>query len=126
MVRIAWAFLLMAGGSATGDEGRAVKILGRGPWPHLPTHASAGIGTDRAAITRAIRTPDELAKAAGSGAGITAAKSFKLSSIDFDKTMILAIEDGTQPMVGVSGGSPPSAPTRFRLCASIATRKRRR
>ncbi len=110
MVRIAWAFLLLAGGSATGDEGRAVKILGRGPWPHLPTHASAGIGTDRAAITRAIRTPDELAKAAGSGAGITAAKSFKLSSIDFDKVMILAVEDGTQPMVGVSGGSPPSAP----------------
>ena len=57
-----------------------------------------------------IRTGDELTKAAGSGAHITVAKAFRLSAIDFDKHMIIAVEDGTQPMVGVSGGGPPSAP----------------
>lgn len=55
-----------------------------------------------------IRTGDELEKAAGSGAHVTAAKAFKLDAIDFDKHMILAVEDGTQPMVGVSGGVRPA------------------
>ncbi|HUR53350.1 MAG TPA: hypothetical protein VMZ71_04430 [Gemmataceae bacterium] len=110
MCRTAWVVLLLAAGSVTADEGRAVKILARGPWPHLPTHTSAGVGTDRAALTRVIRTEAELSAAAGGGARITAAKAFKVAAIDFDKHMALAVEDGTQPMVGVSGGGPPSAP----------------
>jgi len=87
-----------------------VRVLNHGPWPHLPTHTGAGIGTDRAPTTRVIRTEAELAKAAGGGARVTAAKAFKLDAIDFDKHMIVAVEDGTQPMVGVSGGGPPSTP----------------
>jgi hypothetical protein len=76
-----------------------------------PPHAHvAGIGTGRAPLARVIRTRDELAKAAGNGAHISTAKAFKLAAIDFDKYMIVAVEDGTQPMVGVSGGGPPSAP----------------
>ena len=110
MIRMTWALLLLVVGGAIGDEDRSVTILNRGPWPHLPTHSSAGIGTDRAPLTRVIRTGDELTKAAGSGAHITVAKAFKLPAIDFDKHMIIAVEDGTQPMVGVSGGGPPSAP----------------
>lgn len=111
MRRTAWAILLLAAGGATADEGRPVKVLARGPWPHLPTHAPAGVGTGRAPITRVIRSEVELAKAAGGGgARVTAAKAFNVAAIDFDKYMILAVEDGTQPLVGVSGGGPPSAP----------------
>lgn len=110
MSRAAWVLLvLVVAGGAAADEGRPVRILARGPWPYLPTHASAGIGTDRAPITRVIRSDAELAKAAGSGGRITVAKAFKRDTLDFTKHMILAVEDGTQPMVGVSGGGPPSA-----------------
>ena len=100
--------LACAGSAGVADE-PAVKILARGAWPHLPTHSSAGIGTDRAPLTRVIRSEEDLAKAAGGGARITVAKEFKVTAIDFAKHMILAVEDGTQPMVGVSGGGPPSA-----------------
>ncbi len=110
MSRTILVVFLMVAGSAAADEGRPVKILNRGPWPHLPTHTGAGIGTDRAPTTRVIRTEAELAKAAGGGARVTAAKAFKVDAIDFDKYMMVAVEDGTQPMVGVSGGGPPSAP----------------
>jgi hypothetical protein len=110
MFRIACIVLFLAMGNATADDGRPVKILARGPWPHLPTHSSAGIGTDRKPVTRVIRSDAELAKAGGEGALVTTAKAFKLTAIDFEKHMILAVEDGTQPMVGVSGGGPPSAP----------------
>src|SRR4051812_46410335 len=106
MNRTGWVvFLLAVGGAAAGQPG-ALRIVAHGPWPHLPTHESAGVGTDRAPITRVIRTADELAKAAGGGAAITTAKAFNLPALDFDKHMILAVEDGTQPMVGVSGGAP--------------------
>ena len=110
MSRIACVLLLLAADGATTAEGRPVKILARGPWPHLPTHASAGIGTDRTPLTRVIRTDAELVKAAGSGARVTVPKAFGLAALDFTKHMIVAVEDGTQPMVGVSGGGPPSAP----------------
>jgi hypothetical protein len=110
MHRMTLALLLLVAGGLSADEGGPVKILNRGPWPHLPTHTSAGVGTDRAPVTRVIRTEAELAKAAGSGVRITAAKAFKLDAINFDKYMVVAIEDGTQPMVGVSGGGSPSAP----------------
>src|SRR5438046_8363409 len=107
MFRIAWTGVFLAASGASADD---VKILARGPWPHLPTHSSAGVGTDRAPLARVIRTEAELAKAAGGGASVTTAKAFKLPAIDFEKYMILAVEDGTQPMVGVSGGGAPSAP----------------
>ena len=105
-----WAFLLVATSGMNADESRPVKVLAHGPWPHLPTHSSAGVGTDRAPLTRVVRTEAEFAKAAGSQAHITAAKAFKIAAIDFDKSTIIAIEDGTQPMVGVSGGGAPSTP----------------
>jgi hypothetical protein len=95
--------------SVAADGAREVKILARGAWPHLPTHAQGGIGTDRAQHLWAIRSKQELAKLAGGGALITVPKKLKVESIDFDKQMLIAIEDGTQPMVGVSGGGPPSA-----------------
>lgn len=104
------AVFLVTAGAAAADDPRPVKIQASGAWPHLPTHTTAGVGTDRAPVTRVIRTEAELAKAAGVGARITAAKAFKLDAIDFDKHMLVAVEDGTQPMVGVSGGGPPSAP----------------
>src|SRR5207244_3695209 len=40
----------------------------------------------------------------------TLPKALKVDGINFAKQMLLVIEDGTQPMVGVSGGGPPSAP----------------
>jgi hypothetical protein len=110
MFRIAFPLLILTLSVANADDGVPAKILARGAWPHLPTHASAGIGTDRAPITRVIRSAAELSKAAGDGARVTTAKAFKVPAIDFEKYMILAVEDGTQPMVGVSGGGPPSAP----------------
>jgi hypothetical protein len=110
MNRTTLALLLLVAGNASADEGRPVKILNRGPWPYLPTHTGAGVGTARAPITRVIRTEAELAKAAGGGARVTAPKAFKLDAIDFAKSMIVAVEDGTQPLVGVSGGGPSSAP----------------
>jgi len=112
MNRVPWIalFLIAAcAGVAEAAEATEVKILARGAWPHLPTHASAGIGTDRAPLTRVLRSEVELAKAAGSGARITAAKEFKVAEVDFSKRMIVAVEDGTQPMVGISGGGAPSA-----------------
>jgi hypothetical protein len=101
--------VLLGVGAAGAAETSEVKIRARGAWPHLPTHASGGIGTDRAPLTRVIRSEVELAKAAGGGARITAAKEFKVAEIDFAKRMIVSVEDGTQPMVGISGGGAPSA-----------------
>src|SRR5437870_1312934 len=56
-----------------------------------------------------IRDETELAKRAGGTANITVPKALKVEGIDFKKQMLVVIEDGTQPMVGVSGGGPPSA-----------------
>src|SRR5205814_3380599 len=81
----------------------------RGAWPHLPTHAQGGIGTDREHHLWAIRSETELTKLAGQSALLTVPKALKAEAIDFKKHMLVVIEDGTQPMVGVSGGGPPSA-----------------
>lgn len=91
------------------DEGQAVKILARGPWPHVPVHASAGIGTARGHGLWVLRSELELAKVAGGGALLTVPKALKAATIDFKKHMLVVVEDGTQPMVGVSGGGPASA-----------------
>jgi hypothetical protein len=90
-------------------EPREVKIIARGAWTHLPTHTQGGIGTDRGHHLWAIRSEAELAKLAGNSAPLTVPKAFKVEAIDFKKSMLVVIEDGTQPMVGVSGGGPPSA-----------------
>ncbi len=93
--------------AGAGEADRAVKILARGPWPHLPTHTGAA---DRAVHEWALRSADELAKVAGQGALITMPKALQVGRIDFAKQMLLVVEDGTMPLVGVSGGPPPSAP----------------
>ncbi len=100
--------LAVAAGAAA-EEGRAVKVLARGPWRFLPTHGSAGIGTDRGHHLWVFRSAQELAKTAGNSALITVPTALKATAIDFKKHMLVVVEDGTQPMVGVSGGGPPSA-----------------
>ena len=116
MLRTSWvAVAVVAAGMwvsadrAAADDTREVKILARGAWPHLPTHTSAGIGTDRGHNLWAIRDEAELAKRAGATATLTVPKALKVETIDFKKQMLVVIEDGTQPMVGISGGGPPSA-----------------
>lgn len=114
MFRTTFTALALAaawGGLAGADEGRPVKILARGPWPHLPLHAPAGVGTDREPGRWVVRSPEELAKAAGGNAAlVTVPKALKVPAIDFGKEMLVAAGDGTQPLVGTSGGGPPSAP----------------
>jgi hypothetical protein len=94
---------------AGAGESREVKVIARGAWPHLPTHTSAGIGTDRGHNLWVIRDAAELARRAGATANLTVPKALKVDAIDFAKQMLVVVEDGTQPMVGVSGGGPPSA-----------------
>lgn len=104
---VALGVVLAAGLTAGADEGKPVKIVARGIWPHLPTHTGP---LDRDIHTRVLRTPEELAKAAGTGGLVAVPKTLKVDGIDFKTQMVLAVEDGSQPMVGVSGGGPPSAP----------------
>lgn len=101
--------MLGAGAAASAEEPEAVKILARGSWPHLPTHTSAGIDTDRGHHLWALRTEAELMRVAGQNASPVVAKALKVKVIDFKKQMLVVVEDGTQPMVGVSGGGAPSA-----------------
>ena len=106
-----WAFLVLLGATmiATAGEPQAETILARGSWTHLPTHSSAGIGTEQGHHLWVLRSETELLKVAGQSAPMTVAKVFKVEAIDFKKQMLVVIEDGTQPLVGVSGGGPPSA-----------------
>jgi hypothetical protein len=90
------------------EAGRQVKILARGSWPHLPTHLETGNSAQRQWV---IRKPEELAKVAGKGSLSTVPKALGLAKLDFAKQMLLVVEDGTQPLVGVSGGGAPSAPS---------------
>lgn len=109
MLRITLAILtVLIAASADAEEPHEVKILASGPWPYLPTH----IGASGGLVMRqwAIRSDEDLIKAAGRGALVTVPKALNVDSLDFKKQMLLAVEDGTQPMVGVSGGGPPSAP----------------
>ena len=112
MNRTTWTALALAAagaGALAAEPQREVKVIARGAWPHLPTHTSAGIGTDREHHLWTIRSEQELAKLAGNSAPLTVPKALKAEAIDFKKHMLVVIEDGTQPMVGVSGGGPPSA-----------------
>lgn len=108
LLAAALAVFWLAGASA--PEGRPVKVLARGPWPHLPLYNPAGKSTTREPETWVIRTPAELARAAGGrGALVTVPKAFEREAIDFEKQMVLAVEDRGQPLVGSSTGGPPSA-----------------
>jgi hypothetical protein len=90
------------------EQGRPVKILARGAWPHLPTHVDTGTPAQR---QWAIRTAEQLAKGAGKGSLLPVPKALGLAKLDFTQHMLLVVEDGTQPLVGVSGGGAPSAPS---------------
>jgi hypothetical protein len=57
-----------------------------------------------------IRSEKELARAAGAHALRAVLRSLKVEAIDFDRQMLVAVGDGDQPLVGISGGGPPSAP----------------
>ena len=106
-----WASLLFLGAAtvAPAEEPQAVKILARGSWTHLPTHTSGGIGTDRGHHLWVFRSEAELLKVAGQSALLTVASALKVDAVDFKQQMMVVIEDGTQPLVGVSGGGAPSA-----------------
>src|SRR5437870_5028255 len=87
--RATWTALALAavgaGAFAADDPPREVKILARGAWTHLPTHTSAGIGTDREHHLWTIRSEQELTKLAGNSALLTVPKAFKAEAIDFKK-----------------------------------------
>jgi hypothetical protein len=93
--------------------GKAVPILARGPWPHLPVdqgHPPAGISQQRA-----IRSERELTEVAGAHALPAVTRALGVKGIDFQKQMLLAVTGPRQPLVGVSGGGPPSAPARVEV-----------
>src|ERR1700730_13357185 len=101
-------FTLAALGNMAGAlKGREVKILARGAWPHVPV--AAPVFLPRQQLQWVIRSQDELARTAGKGSLVFVLNGFRVETIDFKKQMIVAIGDGTQPLVGISGGGPPSA-----------------
>src|SRR5947208_10823878 len=94
-------------------EGKAVAILARGPWPHLPVdqgHPPAGVPQQRA-----IRSERELTEVAGAHALPAVVRALGVKGIDFKKQMLIAVTGPRQPLVGVSGGGPPSAPARVEV-----------
>ena len=109
MIRVAWLVVLFAASGSMADEGKSLKVFARGAWTELPTHGPAGIGTGGTS-TFVIRDAAELAKAGGGGMTVTLPKLLGVEAIDWKKQMVVAVGDGTQPMVGISGGGPPSAP----------------
>ncbi len=94
-------------------DGREVKIVARGAWPYVPVYAAAAF--PRKLQQWVFRDEKELAEAAGPHGPVVVARAFKVDAIDFKKQMVLAVADGTQPLVGVSGGGPPSAPSRIEI-----------
>jgi hypothetical protein len=110
---LAAAALAASAGLPRADERpAAVPVLAQGAW-ELPVHGAGGQPRERR--TWAIRSEQELAKAAGANARAAVRRSLKVEAIDFRKQMILAVADGTLPMVGVSGGGPPSVPNRVEV-----------
>jgi hypothetical protein len=93
-----------------GGEEREKKILARGVWLHLPVFAAAP--APRGKHHWVIRSEKDLARAAGAHALPAVLRSLKVKAIDFERQMLVAVGDGDQPMVGVSGGAAPSAPCR--------------
>jgi hypothetical protein len=99
-------------------EGQEVKILAKGQWPHLPVYGAQA--TPREKRTWRLRSAKELQQVAGPHSPGTVARALGVKAIDFDRQMLLAVYDGTQPLVGVSGGGPPSAPYRVAI-TGVAT-----
>lgn len=93
-------------------EPQAVKIFAQGDWP-LPVHTATAPARERQQSV--LRSEKELARLAGPHGLAAVRRSLKVEAIDFDKHMLLAVSDGTLPMVGVSGGGPPSVPNRIEI-----------
>jgi hypothetical protein len=94
-------------------DGKELKVLAHGDWPYLPVHSPAPPA--RKQELWAFRGEKELAKVAGPHAALMVARAMKVKAIDWKKQMLLAVSDGTQPLVGISGGRPPSAPNRVEI-----------
>src|SRR5438876_878614 len=99
--------------SGAAPDPQEVKILARGAWPHLPVYAPAA--APREQKQWAFRDEKGLAEVAGPHGARVVAAALKVDAIDFKKQMLLAVFDGTQPLVGVSGGGEPSAPNRIEI-----------
>src|SRR5262249_27008598 len=102
--------------SPTGSA-KKVKILAEGEWTHLPVYTAATLLREQRQWV--LRTREQLIQAAGPHALPLLAKALGVKALDFDKHMVLAVFDGTQPMVGVSGGGPPSALYRVAITAMV-------
>src|SRR5688572_26045752 len=87
--------------------GAEVKIVAQGDWPHVAVLTQGGVGKGRQLLV--IRNAKERDQAAGEHALPSLAKALGVLAVDFDKHMLLVVADYSQPMVGVSGGGPPSA-----------------
>lgn len=113
------AYFTLPPGAAPGElpphpaDGAEAAILARGAWSHLPVYAAAAL--PRELQQWVFREEKELAKAAGPHGPFAVARAFKVGAIDFKKQIVLAVADGTQPLVGVSGGGAPSAPNRIEI-----------
>ena len=90
-----------------------LKIQARGAWPHMTVYSPAG--SPRELKQWVFREEKELAEVAGPHGVPTVAAALKVDGVDFKKQMLLAVFDGTQPLVGVSGGGAPSAPNRIEI-----------
>src|SRR5262249_13239685 len=97
--------------------GKAVTILARGAWPHQPAYQ----GAPPAAVVqqRASRSGRELAEVAGAHALPAVTRALGVKDIDFTRHMLLAVTGTRQPLVGVSGGGPPSAPSRVEVAGVV-------
>ncbi len=95
------------------EEGKEVKVLARGPWPHVPVYQQTAL--PRKQQQWALRSAEELIALAGPHAAEVVARALKVERVDFKKQMLLVVADGTQPLVGFSGGGPPSAPNRVEI-----------
>ncbi len=100
-------------GPAMLEGGEALMILARGPWPHIPATSSAPL--PRELRTWVFRDEESLRHIAGDHGESAVARTLGVASIDFAKQMVVAVGDGTQPLVGVSGGGSPSAPLRVEI-----------
>ena len=60
---------------ADAGEPERVPIQARGSWTHLPTHTSAGIGTEQGYHLWMLRSESELLKVAGQNAPLTVANA---------------------------------------------------
>jgi hypothetical protein len=87
--------------------GADLKIVAQGDWPHVAVVTQGAFGKGRQLLV--LRSAKELAQAAGERVLPVLAQHLGLAAADFDKHMLIVVADFSQPMVGVSGGGPPSA-----------------